>query len=42
MTPLSEIGLYIMLSGGAAGLAIACYVWIRTRDNKRRPGRKYF
>ena len=31
MTPLSELGLYLMLAGMAGAAAIALYVYWRTR-----------
>ncbi len=31
MTPLSELGLYIMLAGMTGAAAIALYIYFRTR-----------
>lgn len=39
---LKDLGLYIMLAGMAGGAVIAIYVYWRTRDNRKRPGRKNF
>ncbi len=43
MNSMKELGLYIMLIGMAGAAVVAGYIYWRTRDNRRRPGRrKYF
>ena len=37
---MKELGLYVMLISGAAGVAVAAYVYWRTRDDRPRRGRR--